>query len=68
MPILWTEDIVRDANIDREAARYDPEPGTRLLTSAVALAILVLFATLMMAGAYITTIKYREQQAAELTR
>ena len=55
-------------NLEFEASRYDPEPGTRMLTSAVALAILVLFATLMMAGGYITAVKYRAQQAAELTR
>jgi hypothetical protein len=69
MPILWTEDIVRDANIDLEAARYDPEPGTRMLTSALVLFVLVLFVTCLMAGAYMQAVRYRAQQtAAEATK
>ncbi len=43
-------------NLEMEAARYQPEPGTRLLTSALALAIVVLFATLMMAGLYMQAV------------
>jgi hypothetical protein len=68
MPILWEDFIVRDANIDLEAARYDPEPGTRMLTSALVLFVLVLVATCLMAGAYMQAVRYRAQQTAEATR
>lgn len=71
MPILWTDDGVmpmRDKNIDLEASRYDPEPGTRLLTSTLVLALVILCATLLMVGGYLTAVKVRSQQSAELTR
>lgn len=44
---------MRDRNLELEAARYQPEPGTRLLTSAVMLGFVVLCATLLMAGIYL---------------
>jgi hypothetical protein len=56
VPILWEDFTVRDANIDREAARYEPEPGTRMLTSALVLFVLVLFATCLMAGIYMQAV------------
>ena len=56
---------MRDANIDLEASRYDPEPGTRMLTSAVVLFFLVLMVTLLMAGSYMQAVRYRAQQTVE---
>jgi hypothetical protein len=56
MPILWEDPIMRDANIDLEAGRYDPEPGTRMLTSALVLFVLVLVATCLMAGIYLQAV------------
>ena len=65
--ILWTDGVMpmRDANIDLEASRYDPEPGTRMLTSAVVLFFLVLMVTLLMAGSYMQAVRYRAQQTVE---
>lgn len=59
---------MRDANIDREALRYDSEPGTRLLTSTLVLALVVLCATCLMVGIYLQAVKVRGQQSVELTR
>jgi hypothetical protein len=69
MPILWTDGVMpmRD-NLEYEAARCDDEPGTRMLTSALVLFVLVLVVTLLMAGAYIQAVRYRAQQTAEATR
>jgi hypothetical protein len=53
MSILWTDGVMpmRD-NLDLEAARCDDEPGTRMLTSALVLFVVVLCATCLMAGLY----------------
>ena len=59
---------MRDANIDREAMRYDPEPGTRLLTSTLVLFVVVLCATCLAVGIYLQAVKVRGQQTVEMTR